>query len=282
MTSAHSGPPPDDDPENGTAHPAVPDGPADEVPDPDSVDDQSLPAAATIDVTSGGDPPQLADVASRRKRRLRRIGLVAALVLAVSVAVTGASYAWVRIDAGSHQFTVSNAPEAPVGIVFGAGIRSDGTPTPALRVRLDDAVALYRAEKVKVLLVSGDNGTVSHDEPTVMRDYLVGQGVPSAKVVLDYAGFDTWDTCARAHRIFGVSRALVVTQEFHLPRAVFLCRQAGIDADGVANPHPEENKVKFQVREVPAAIKAAWDAIWQPDPKFLGKHEVGVEQALGG
>ena len=131
-----------------------------------------------------------------------------------------------------------------------------------------------------MLLVSGDNGTTSHDEPTAMRDYLVQHGVPSDKVVLDYAGFDTWDSCVRAKKIFGVDRALVVTQQFHLARAVFLCRPAGIDADGVADAHDVGNRVSFALREIPAAVKAGWDAILHPDPRFLGAPEPGVRLAL--
>lgn len=214
--------------------------------------------------------------------RRRRWALVVLAMLIVALVTVLGSVIWVRASTADHEYDVAGAPAAPVAIVFGAGISVTGDPTAALRVRLEDAAALYRAGKVKVLLVSGDNGTTSHDEPTVMRNYLVRLGVPSSKVVLDYAGFDTWDTCVRAKRIFGVDRALVVTQQFHLSRAVFLCRQAGIDADGAADPHPDEDKVIYHLREFPAAVKASWDALWQPNPKFLGQQENGIRTALAG
>jgi len=92
-----------------------------------------------------------------------------------------------------------------------------------------------------------------------MMTHLVAQGIPASQVIRDYAGFDTYDSCVRAKIIFGVTRALVVTQEFHLPRAVFLCRQAGIAADGVADPRPGGLRPEFVLREIPGSVKADWD-----------------------
>jgi vancomycin permeability regulator SanA len=117
-----------------------------------------------------------------------------------------------------------------------------------------------------------------------MRDYLVGQGVARDRIVLDYAGFDTWDSCARAKQIFGVNRAILVTQDFHLPRAVTLCRTAGIDAWGVGDdgyryaPNPT---VSLYGRELPAALKAMYDLAARPRPYYLGPHEPGIQRALG-
>lgn len=240
------------------------------------------PAGAAAEPTGPASwPVSIPRVRARWWRRHRILASGAALI-SLGVAVVGGSNLWVRTSAASHEYTVADAPVAPVALVLGAGLRADGTPSPALQVRLDDAAALYRSGKIRALLVSGDNGTVTHDEPTAMRDYLVAHGIPADKVVLDYAGFDTWDSCVRAKKIFGVDRALVVTQTYHLPRAVFLCRQAGIDADGVADPHPDATRPSFILREIPAAVKAAWDALVQPSPKFLGPQETGVAQALGG
>lgn len=219
---------------------------------------------------------------AQRRGRWRRPWIIALAAAAALLAmVLGGSNLWVRLSASGHEYTVADAPSAPVALVLGAGLTPDGTPSAALQVRLDDAVALYSAGKVRVLLVSGDNGTPTHDEPTAMRDYLMQHGIPADKVVRDYAGFDTWDSCVRAKKIFGVNRALVVTQQFHLARAVFLCRQAGIDADGVADPHDAGNRVSFALREIPAAVKAAWDAILNPNPRYLGPTESGVQVALG-
>lgn len=227
-----------------------------------------------------------ADPAPARRRRWPRgwkgrVLLAAAVVVVLGVVVVGGALAWVRLSAGPHEHTVADAPAADVGLVLGAGLRPDGTPSQYLQYRLDDALALYRAGKVKVLLVSGDNRTTTYDEPSSMRDYLVAHGVPAGKVVRDFAGQDTYDSCVRAARIFGVHRVLVITQQYHLARAVFLCRQVGLDADGAADPHPLVSSGP-ELREVPAAVKAAWDAVWQPDPRHLGPPETAVTTALAG
>lgn len=224
-----------------------------------------------------GDGP-----AAQPRHTRRRILIAAAAAVALLGTITIASNAWVRASTSAHRFGLADAPEAPVALVLGAGLRPDGTPSPALRARLDDAAALYANGTVKVLLVSGDNGTTDHDEPTAMRDYLVAQGVPEPMVVLDYAGFSTWDSCVRAKEVFGVKRVLVVTQEFHLPRAVFLCRHAGLDADGAAGQHPDVDLTSFALREIPADVKAARSAIAHPSPKYLGPRETGVDDALAG
>jgi vancomycin permeability regulator SanA len=231
-----------------------------------------------VDPAPSSDTGGLPSLPRRRPRIVRTVALLGVL----GAAVIGASNLWVRVSAAGHEYSVAGAPSAPVALVLGAGLTPAGTPSPALQVRLDDAAALYRLGKVSALLVSGDNGTVTHDEPTAMRDYLVAHGVPAGKVVRDYAGFDTWDSCVRAKKIFGVDRALVVTQQYHLPRAVFLCRRAGIDADGAADPHPDAARLSFTLREIPAAVNAAWDAVFTPAPRFLGAAEPGVRQAVGG
>jgi vancomycin permeability regulator SanA len=192
--------------------------------------------------------------------------------------------AWVLASSAPYTHSAASVPDAPVALVLGAGLRGDGSPTPFLAGRLDVAADLYRRGKVKVLLVSGDNSRTSYDEPGAMRAYLVAKGVPGRVVVADYAGLDTWDSCARAHRIFGVSRVTVVTQEFHLPRAVALCRSVGIEAFGVGHDtsaaYPSGTSYGW-FRESLASGKALWDAVVvRPDPRFLGPVESGVTAAL--
>lgn len=158
---------------------------------------------------------------TRRPGRLRRHPVLAVVVAAVitAVLILGAANIWVRAASSSHSYRTADAPFAPVALVLGAGLRVDGSPSQYLQDRLDDAITLYRAGKVRALLVSGDNGSLNHDEPTAMMTYIVAQGIPASQVIRDYAGFDTYDSCVRAKKIFGVTRALVVTQEFHLPRS---------------------------------------------------------------
>ncbi|WP_405459916.1 YdcF family protein [Streptomyces sp. NBC_00101] len=211
---------------------------------------------------------------TRRGQRRSLQGLMVACVLAL------APMTWMYTVAQAHVRTTADAPERGVAVVFGAGLR-DGRPTPYLAHRLDTAAELYRAGKVKVLLVTGDNSRAEYDEPDAMRAYLTTHGVPAARIVSDYAGFDSWDSCVRAKKIFGVDRAVLVSQGFHIRRAVALCRAAGIDAYGVGVDEPHDVTWYYGgTREVFAAGKAALDAFFRPDPHFLGQKEEGVSDAL--
>jgi len=189
---------------------------------------------------------------------------------------------WLRLGEGGRVRSVADVPAEPVAVVFGAGLEN-GRPSAYLAHRLDAAVRLYTAGKVEVLLVTGDNSRSTYDEPDAMRTYLTGHGVPADRIVADYAGFDTWDSCDRAKRVFGVDHAVLVSQDFHIRRALALCAAAGIDAYGVgvAEPH-DATWYAGGAREVLAAGKAAFDVLAKPDPHFLGHRETGVARALAG
>lgn len=126
-----------------------------------------------------------------------------------------------------------NAPKEKTAIVFGAGLRRDGTPTPILRDRVETAASLYLRGRVERLLMSGDGRAENYNEPEAMRRFALSLGVPDTAILLDLAGSRTFDSCYRAKEVFGVERALLVTQKFHLPRALFLCHALGLDASGV-------------------------------------------------
>jgi len=212
----------------------------------------------------------------RRRVLLRTAVIVVALVLAPAL--------WVQVVGQTRvRPGVSDVSRTDVAIVLGAGLRPDGTPSTYLRRRLDAAAELYARGTVGVILVSGDNSTTQHDEPTAMRDWLVGLGVPEDRVVRDFAGLDTHDSCVRAHEVFGVTDAVVITQDYHLRRALFSCREAGIDVVGLGVSSTSVEPIKavlYRVREIPASIKAAWDALTGREPAHLGPHETGVEDAL--
>ncbi|MFG2426697.1 vancomycin high temperature exclusion protein [Streptomyces sp. NPDC048590] len=209
----------------------------------------------------------------RGRRRLVRT-LMAACTLALLPA------AWLHTTADARVRTTAAAPVRPVAVVFGAGLW-DGRPSPYLAHRLDAAAELYRAGKVRVVLVTGDNSRVEYDEPDAMRAYLTARGVPDGRIVSDYAGFDTWDSCVRARRVFGVERAVLVSQGFHIRRAIALCRSAGIDAYGVGVDDVHDVTWYYGgAREVFAAGKALLDVVFRPDPHFLGPRETGVADAL--
>ncbi|CAM5506337.1 ElyC/SanA/YdcF family protein [Streptomyces violaceorubidus] len=187
---------------------------------------------------------------------------------------------WLRLVTDDRLRTVADVPRTEVAVVFGAGLW-DGEPSPYLAHRLDAAARLYRADRIEVVLVTGDNSREEYDEPDAMRAYLVRHGVPDGRIVSDYAGFDTWNSCVRAKRIFGVDRAVLISQGFHIRRAVALCQEAGVTSYGVGVA--DEHDVTWYyggAREILAAGKAALDAVLEPDPHFLGPREPGVARAL--
>ncbi|MEV5592357.1 ElyC/SanA/YdcF family protein [Streptomyces sp. NPDC052496] len=212
----------------------------------------------------------------RTRRGQRRAFQVA--VLACVLALLPAT--WLNAAASSRVRTVEDVPAAPVAVVFGAGLW-DGEPSPYLAHRLDAAARLYERGTVRVVLVTGDNSRTDYDEPDAMRRYLVAHGVPADRIVSDYAGFDTWDSCTRARRVFGVDRAVLVSQAFHIRRALALCGVAGLDAYGVGVEDRHDVTWYYGgTREVFAAAKAAAEAAVRPDPHFLGPEEDGVAVAL--
>lgn len=211
-----------------------------------------------------------------------RLGAVGGLTV---LALVACAVLWIRSEAASHVFVAADVPTAPVALVLGAQVDPDGVPSPFLAARLDLARQLFDTGKVRAVLVSGDHGRWSYDEPGAMRGWLIDHGVPADRVVEDHAGFDTYDSCVRAHRIFGVDRAIVVTQSFHVARAVALCREVGVDAAGVGDDSVRRFRdtwLRNDVREQFAAVKAVADVVSRRDPVFLGPRETGVDDALRG
>jgi SanA protein len=173
-------------------------------------------------------------------------------------------------------YTAESAPADRVAIVFGAGLTRAGQPTLILKDRVRTAARLYLSGKVERLLMSGDDQGLDHDEPGAMRDYAVSLGVPSDAIVLDSSGDRTYDTCYRAKAIFGLDSALLVTQQFHLPRALFLCNMLGIRAVGV-DAHNYRYwpplMLIWNIREQLATVGAFWDVYVEKPLPVLGKPE---------
>jgi vancomycin permeability regulator SanA len=225
--------------------------------------------------------PVTSPVVTRRIRRergtlfLTGVGLAGVLLLAGSIG-------YVRLTAAGHLYSETEVPAAPVALVLGARVFPDGTPSPFLAGRLDLAYRLYVAGKVRVVLVSGNNMAKEYNEPDAMRTYLINAGMPPEAVVADHAGFDTYDSCARALRIFGVEQLIVVTQSYHLPRAVATCRALGVDATGVGDDRVRRFSrawIQGVIRDQLASVKTVIDLISQRDP-VLGQPDSGVAEAL--
>ncbi len=177
--------------------------------------------------------------------------------------------------ARTKRFAVVQAPAHRAAIVFGAGLLRSGSPSPVLRDRIETAVELYKAGKVEKLLMSGDNRFLDYNEPGAMRSYAVQLGVPEEDIVLDYAGRRTYDTCYRARTIFGVEEAILVTQNFHMPRALYTCNNLGVQSVGVPADGLNLRRYRFYwgMREVLATTVAFWE-IWVSRPlPVLGKPE---------
>jgi SanA protein len=161
-------------------------------------------------------------------------------------------------------------------LILGAGVYSDGEPTQVLEGRLKTALALYRAGKVRWFLVSGDNRTLNYNEPLAMRRWLLKQGVPRTLIVGDYAGRRTYDSVKRAKEVFGLRRCVIVTSDFHLPRALYLAQAVGLDAWGVpasTESSPRDLRVSFWLREYVARHRARLDASFPPKDTLLGPRE---------
>ncbi|MFF3570581.1 SanA/YdcF family protein [Nocardia jiangxiensis] len=214
-----------------------------------------------------------------RPKVLLRVAVVAALTVMVLV---GVCIGVVRWRASGPEYSATSVPPADVALVPGAEIYPNGQPSPYVAGRLDLARTLLNTGKVQALLLTGDFGTPTYDEPDAMRRYLIDKGVPANKIALDYAGFDTYQSCARAYRIFGVRNAIVVTQDFSVPRTIALCRSVGIRTTAVGDHSQAHNLTydKCWVRDQIAAIKAVYSMLVQPDPKFLGRQETSVRDAI--
>ena len=190
------------------------------------------------------------------------------LVILIGIVLVFGSRIFTALYSKPLMKTAKTIQPTRVAIVFGAGLQWDGSPSPILRDRVETAVDLYKAGTVEKLLMSGDNRFVDYNEPGAMRSYAIELGVPEEDIVLDYAGRRTYDTCFRAKNIFKVDEAILVTQNYHLPRALFTCSALGISSQGFSadkRVYSIISKTVWNVREIPASLKALWDVwIWHP------------------
>ncbi len=156
-------------------------------------------------------------------------------------------------------------------IVLGAGIRKDG-PSPLLEDRLIRGIELYNENVSNKIIMSGDHGRRTYDEVNIMKDYAIEKGIPSQDIFMDHAGFSTYDSMYRAKKIFKAKKVVIVTQEYHIPRALFIARKLGLDAYGVASEGNNYSGQKYRdMREFLARNKDFIKTIFKPKSKYLGK-----------
>lgn len=212
--------------------------------------------------------------AVQRGKRILSAGILLVTALLLAGAAVLFIDVWVRVSTEDRMLTVEQAAEVPDAdciIVLGCGVRPDGSPSDMLADRITRGVDLYERGAAPKLLMSGDHGRTDYNEVGKMKEVAIAAGVPSSDVFMDHAGFSTYETMARARDVFGARRVIVVSQGYHLPRALYLAESLGLEAYGVsADLRPYAGQNVRDVREVLARAKDFFSAIVQPPPTFLG------------
>lgn len=207
------------------------------------------------------------------KKKIKKV-ILSSLILCLAgiLALYGLS---AYIQSNSKDFIYTDAaslPDAYTVIVLGAAVRSNGNLSVMLEDRVKSALELYRMGKVKRFLLSGDNGTKFYNEPRAMKEYLMNEGVLEDHIFLDYAGFDTYDSMYRASAVFEVKDAIVVTQEFHIPRTIYIAQKLGLNFYGyVGDKHIYQYENSNKRRELLANVKAFGELLFKNTPTYLGK-----------
>ena len=213
----------------------------------------------------------------------KALKIIVTIIIAAAVLVLGISAYVTRsvsddiagVDAGSGiseaEAEVCSGIDPQCILVLGCAVWADNEPSPMLRDRLDTAIALYKAGIAPKLLLSGDNSIVEYSEPDCMLRYTLAQGVPPEDIFLDYAGFSTYESVYRSHAVFMADRMIVVTQKYHLFRALKACEALGIEAKGVASDQQKYAGGAYrEAREVLARSKDLFKGIIKAKPTFLG------------
>jgi len=205
-------------------------------------------------------------------RRIKKIAY-RLLLLGIITIVIIYGLSWHILSSTKDQIfkKAPNVPEAYTAIVLGASVYSSGRLSTILEDRVRSALQLYRKGKVKRFLLSGDNGSKNYNEPQAMKEYLIKQGVPEDDIFMDYAGFDTYDSMYRASAVFEVKDAIVVTQEFHLPRAIYIANKLDLNYYGfIGDKHIYQSASINKKRELLANVKAFFELTFHKEPTYLG------------
>jgi len=211
-----------------------------------------------------------------KKRKVFKSIIIALLILALlSVVAVFSINAYVKSVGKKLMVTPENATElknVDCILVLGCGVRDDGTPSDMLRDRLERSIELYFSGVAPKLLMSGDHGRVEYDEVNIMKQYAIDKGVPSEDVFMDHAGFSTYESIYRAKEIFCADNIVIVTQEYHLYRALYLAKSFGLEAHGVSSDYYiYAGQTMRDIREILARNKDFFTAIFKPYPTYLGE-----------
>jgi vancomycin permeability regulator SanA len=212
------------------------------------------------------------------KRASKVIKAIICIVVILTVLLAGGVFgvnAYIKDKAGERILTPEAAAElegVDCILVLGCLVHSDGEPSDMLHDRLQRGVELYKAGAAPKLLMSGDHGRTDYNEVAAMKQYAIDAGIPSEDVFMDHAGFSTYESIYRAKEIFGADKIIIVTQQYHLYRALYAARAMGIEAYGVASDyHSYVGQSVREIREVLARVKDFGTGIFQPKPTYLGE-----------
>lgn len=202
---------------------------------------------------------------------LKKILIILSILNILGICFIFGINAYVKKSVNENIIEISNIKENYDAIlVLGAGLKN-GKPSPVLKDRLDTAYEAYIKGASSKIIVSGDHGRKYYDEVNVMKDYLISKGVPSDDIFMDHAGFSTYDTIYRAKEIFLCDKVLIITQEFHIFRSLYIAKKLDLEAEGVsATLRHYSEETKFELREILARNKDFVKTIFKPKPKYLG------------
>ena len=204
----------------------------------------------------------------------KRLLIIAAVLAALAAGTVFVPDIIVVSSAKNRIITADEAAElenTDCVLILGAGVR-DGSPTPMLRDRLITGISLYKSGAAPKIIMSGDHGREDYDEVNVMKSYAVENGVPDSDVFMDHAGFSTYDSIYRAKAVFEADSIIIVTQKYHLYRALYIAERLGVNAVGVsADLDDYSGQLKRDLREIAARDKDFFSCLFKPEPKYLGE-----------
>lgn len=210
-----------------------------------------------------------------KKKVIKRISIAISVFMIIIVSGMLIINSYVKNTVDNHILSPEDALEisdVDCILVLGCGVREDGSPSDMLRDRLTRGIELYNGNAAPKLLMSGDHGQTDYNEVGVMKQYAIDADIPSEDIFMDHAGFSTYESMYRAKEIFQAKKIIIVTQEYHLYRAIYIARQLGLDAYGVSSDyHTYGGQTMRDIREIMARVKDFGSTIFKPEPTFLGE-----------
>ena len=210
-----------------------------------------------------------------KRKFWKKIAVILVCLMVIGAIGVFSVNAYVKSVGGAKIITPEQAAElkdVDCIIVLGCFVESDGTPCDMLRDRLTRGIELYKNAAAPKIIMSGDHGTVEYDEVNAMKQFAINNGVPSSDVFMDHAGFSTYESVYRAKEVFAADKIIIVTQEYHLTRALYIAEKLGVEAYGVASDyHTYSGQTSRDLREILARNKDFATSIFKPEPTYLGE-----------